>query len=98
MAAAQPRKKTLRRVHSAAKTGNLRAALGKSWAMVLQRACAGGDFCRCAPPSGELPPGASLRNQCYEPAVRAAGCPDSRIGAVSGRTGIFDHDFVIGSS
>jgi hypothetical protein len=53
MAAAQPRKKTLRRVHSAAKTGNLRAALGKSWAMVLQRACSGRHFADAAA-AGEL--------------------------------------------
>jgi len=52
--------------------------------MVLQRASLGNPA-----------PDASLRNQCYEPAVRAVGRPDSRIGAASGCAGIFDHDFVI---
>jgi hypothetical protein len=74
LAAAHPREKTPARVYSTAETGNLRVTPGKSWAMVLQRMCAGGhftgaDFC------GGAAPGASLRNRCYEPAVRQPAVP-----------------------
>jgi hypothetical protein len=77
LAAAHPRKKTLTRVHSAAKRGNLRAALGKSWAMVL-RWMFGGHFAGNVFSSGAAPgtlrqAGASPRNRCYEPAGSPAG-------------------------
>ena len=67
--------------------------------MVLQLTCAGGDLAGAEFPRGAAP-GASLRNRCYEPAVSAAGRPDSPTGrpaTVLGVfcDGIFDHDFVI---
>ena len=94
MAAAQPRKKTLRRVHSAAKTGNLRAALGKSWAMVLQRACSGRHFAdagRCA----RVP---ACAIDVMSLPSRAAGRPDSRIGARPLRWGLLRQDVPITTS
>jgi len=70
--------------------------------MVLQQICAGGHFPGARIFSSGPAPGASLRNRCYEPAISAAGRPDSREarpmapGAFCART--FDHDFVIGMS
>jgi RNA polymerase sigma-70 factor (ECF subfamily) len=90
-------KKNPPRVHSTAEKGNLRAALGKSWAMVLQRACSGGHFAD-AGRRGRAAPGASLRNRCYElpSAQLAAPMPGRGAGAFCAKTS--DHDFVIGMS
>jgi hypothetical protein len=102
LAAAQPRKKTLRRVHSAAKTGNLRARLGKSWAMVLQQACSGGHLAEAGRPHRVR---ACAIDVMSLPSAQPAA-PDSRIGGPAVALGCcaktsdqdFNHDFVIGLS
>jgi hypothetical protein len=67
--------------------------------MVLQLTCAGAHFAGAEFPRGAAP-GASLRNRCYEPAVSAAGRPDSPTGRPATVLGVFcgrilDHNFVI---
>ena len=63
-------------------SGNTGQKLGNGVAAdVCRRA-----FCRRGFPGGAAP-GASLRNRCYEPAVRAAGRPDSLTRRPSGGAG-----------